>query len=58
MDDRNIKSALQSSCDTEKFVLALNTATDGDEVCYEKFLDDQTLFKQQRKVTETLQSYD
>ena len=34
-------------------MLALNTAADGDDVCYDKFLDGQTLFKQQRNVTET-----
>ena len=34
-------------------MLALNTAADGDDVCYDKFLDGQTLFKQQRKFTET-----
>ena len=37
----------QSKCDTEKFVLALNTAIDDGDKCYEEFLDDQRLFKKQ-----------
>ena len=40
---------MKSSCDTEKFVVALNIALDGDDKCYDKFLDGQTLFKKQEK---------
>ena len=43
----SIEPLWKSRCDTEKFVLALNTATDGGNKCYEEFLDDQRLFKKQ-----------